>query len=309
MALGACGDDPSDAAPVAHGTLDGLGDGDSTPAGSTTEPSSPTAAGSSGAEESTDDATATADTSTTNASDTTGSEGTGSTGARTKPQARILMLGNSYTQVNGLAGLIDAMAADHGLHFEIEAITQGGATVADLLARPDIQTALIEERWDHVVIQGQSYEPLIQPTVFSDAAFELATLAQGSGAEPVFFETWARLEGSELYDEVWSGGDPEGMQALLHDGYAQAALDSGGTLAPVGQAWALSLSDSPSIVLHSGDGSHPQLTGSYLAAAVFFRVLAGEPAADTDWAPRALRQADAEVLRAHADAAVDARTR
>ena len=243
------------------------------------------------------------------ATETTGSAGessevsSGGTAGVT-PDVRVLFLGNSYTQFNGMTDMVAALAADAGSEFEVVAITQGGATVADLLARRDVQTTVAEPDWDFVVIQGQSYEPLLQPLVFEDAAVELAGLVSVAGAEPVFFETWARVAGHELYDQPWSGGDPAGMQALLHAAYGAASDASGGTLAPAGQGWALCVDGSPEIVLHSGDGSHPSVAGSYLAAAVFYAVMSEGPVEGNGWWPDALAAMDAETLQGCADAAV-----
>lgn len=254
--------------------------------------------------------TSSADDTETSANATSTSTGNGETETDTGAQGtgpRVLMLGNSYTQFNDLAAMVGALADDAGADLGMMAITQGGATVADLLARPDVQATLADDAWDIVTIQGQSYEPLIQPLVFEDAAVELATLVQRGGAEPVLFETWARIDGHPLYDEPWSGGDPAGMQAGLYAGYSNVAELTGGTLAPVGEAWALSLAASPQIVLHSGDGSHPSVEGTYLAAAVFFAVIVDEPATGNGWWPASVAPDDAALLQGHADEAVAAR--
>lgn len=252
--------------------------------------------------------TATADTMAT--SSTTAEPGSSSTGADTTAgrdtSVRVLMLGNSYTQFNALHDLVDALGGSLSLDLHVEAITQGGATVADLVGRADVQAALSEQAWDFVAIQGQSYEPLVQPLVFEDAVVELAALATDAGAQPLLYETWARAAGHPLYDEPWSGGDPAGMQAGLSAAYASAAEASGATVAVVGQAWERSLAASPEIVLHTADGSHPTVAGSYLAAAVFVGVIGEEPVLGASWWPRGVSGEDAAALQEHADAAVAA---
>lgn len=295
-----CGDD-SGAPPEGSGDSTG---GTVTSTGAD-EPTSTGAATTSGADAST---TGTTGSGSSFGDATTGTDDglTTDTGEPSTP--RVLFLGNSYTQSNAMTDMVGAMADGIGAPLEIVAITQGGATVADLLARADVQAALDEEAWDFVVIQGQSYEPLIQPLVFEEAALQLAALATDAGAVPVPFETWARIEGHALYDEPFSGGDPAAMQALLHAAYSTVAEQSGGTLAPVGQAWALSLTGSPSIVLHAADGSHPSVAGSYLAAAVFHGVMQRSPATGNAWWPPQLSPDDAMALQAHADAAVAARS-
>lgn len=307
LALGSgCGDDSGTTSGEASSGGSTVASTGGEPAVSTSSVATPDTSGTTGAVDSSGGATTggmtTGGTTVGEGSTDTGGEETEGIGA----DGRILLLGNSYTAGNNTAGMVRQMTFAAGHDFFIAAITQGGATVADLFARPDVQDTLMNETWDFVVIQGQSYEPLVQPGVFHNAGVDLSMLAQGAGAEPVMFETWARIAGHEIYDEPWSGGDPAGMQALLHEAYDGVAVEAGGTLAPVGQAWERSLQMNPEMILHSADGSHRNVAGSYLAAAVFTRVMLDEPVADNTWWPDSLTAEEAAILREHADAAVDA---
>ncbi len=93
------------------------------------------------------------------------------------------------------------------------------------------------------------------------------------------------------------------MQAGLRAAYQTAAGATGGVMAPVGDAWETSLANHPTVLLHSGDGSHPTIAGSYLAACMFYLVLTGQqtilaPAP----APAGLSESEAATLRAVAEA-------
>lgn len=216
----------------------------------------------------------------------------------------VLFLGNSYTAANDLPGLVASFAAGANVTIEKDAYTIGGATTAQLAADDQVQQVIASRQWDFVVIQGQSYEPMVQYDLFFSGAVDLAGQARAVGALPVLFETWARGEGSDFYETIFPGGSPEQMQQILHDAYAGVAENVGGVLAPVGQGWEHSLSNAPDIVLHSGDLSHPALTGSYLAAAVFVAVLAATPAENNPFVPDGIDQSDAASLQASADAVV-----
>lgn len=144
-------------------------------------------------------------------------------------------------------------------------------------------------------------EALWDPPGFHAGAAGLSQEITDAGAVPVFFETWARAAGNAVYQEVWSGGTPLAMQTGLRDAYNLAATNAGGQVAPVGDAWELVLGTLPTITLHSGDGSHPSIHGTYLAACVFYLRLTGAPLADTGAVPTAITTADASALRQAAE--------
>lgn len=188
---------------------------------------------------------------------------------------RVLFVGNSYTYVNDLPAIVAALAADGTMRVAAESATAGGATLADHLSSTGAVDAIRRGGWDVVVLQGQSVEPLYDLDGFLAASAGLAAEIRGAGAETLFFETWARRAGSDVYAESWSGGTPAAMQAGLRAAYRAAADAASGRSAPVGDAWEASLSAQPGLALHADDGSHPSLAGSYLAACVFLGVLTG----------------------------------
>ena len=69
------------------------------------------------------------------------------------------------------------------------------------------------------------------------------------------------------------------MQSRLADGYSKLGAELGARVAPVGLVWAEALRRRPSLDLWAGDGKHPSLLGSYLAACVFYGALTGRDAA------------------------------
>jgi hypothetical protein len=64
-----------------------------------------------------------------------------------------------------------------------------------------------------------------------------------------------------------------GYPARLNGGYFDLAKQLGARVAPVGIAWKKALATDPPFVLHSPDKSHPNPTGTYLAACVFYATL------------------------------------
>ena len=47
-------------------------------------------------------------------------------------------------------------------------------------------------------------------------------------------------------------------------------------LAPVGNAWQAALQSDPKLILHDKDHKHPNATGTYLAACVFYATIFGQ---------------------------------
>lgn len=215
---------------------------------------------------------------------------------------RVLFVGNSYTYVNDLPSMLAAMARGSSTDaLSTDAVVVGGATL-----QMHWETTGARERLglgaSDVVLQGQSVEPLYQRAVFGRYADEFGALAQRVAARPVWFATWARRADSAVYAEPFSGGSPDAMTEGLQREYAAAAMRNGGVLARVGEAWRRSLAARPTHALHSDDGSHPTVAGTYLAACVMYAAIFGHPVREDAAAPMELAVEDARALRAIAAA-------
>ena len=95
------------------------------------------------------------------------------------------------------------------------------------------------------------------------------------------------------------------MQAGLRTAYTNAANDTGGIFAPVGDAWEATIAAYSAIDLHDSDGSHPSIYGSYLAACVFFTLLTGEDFTAVTYWPASISSIDAQTLMDMADQTVN----
>jgi hypothetical protein len=214
--------------------------------------------------------------------------------------ARILMLGNSYTAQNALHQLLDEAlteAAPAWSDVYAESIAPGGYTLAEHASRADGSEGITAQRealvtgpdagsWQFVFLQDQSQvpgfpesEPMWQAS--RDGAVTLDTLVTDGGAETIFLLTWGRRDGDGTNPTLYP--DFTTMQGRLLDGYLAyvEAASSDGTqawVAPAGLAFAeihddlVAAGEDPTdaasafYALYSGDGSHPSHAGSYLAA-------------------------------------------
>ena len=211
---------------------------------------------------------------------------------------RVLFVGNSYTFVNDLPGELSKLAAAAaGPALQTSSVALGGATLKLHYESSGAVAEIKKASWDVVVLQGQSVEPVYDPTGFSTYAQLLAQEVQQAGAALVFFETWARQAGHDVYNYSWSGGTPKAMQAGLRKAYGSVAAALGAQVAPVGDAWEATLAAYPQMSLFDGDGSHPAIQGTYLAACVFYAVLTGHSPKGIAYRPPAVSQTEAAALQ------------
>jgi len=185
---------------------------------------------------------------------------------------RVLFIGNSYTYVNDLPGMFSALAAAGGHPIQTGMEASGGWTLAQHLASTQTLDELHSSKWDYVVLQEQSQVPSDErdrTQIMYPAARALVQDIRQSGAQPIFFLTWAHKDG-------WPEDnlpDYESMQLQINQGYMTIANEMIAPVAPVGYAWLTAWLQDPQQALWQADGSHPSELGTYLAACVFYAVI------------------------------------
>jgi hypothetical protein len=213
----------------------------------------------------------------------------------------VLFVGNSLIQANDLPTVFKQFAADSSLHVDVEvdSITPGGAFLYDHWKRGEALSRLRARRPNFLILQGQSVEPLLAPRNFIYYAGLFKADADRVAAKTVLFSTWARPAGDPYYKDVSSGGSPAEMQARLNSAYVSLAKNIGGTLAPVGLGFERARIEAPTIELLDGT-QHPSPAGTYLAAAILFRVVFNAPAVGSSYYG-CLPQTTAHTLQRIAD--------
>jgi hypothetical protein len=186
---------------------------------------------------------------------------------------RILFIGNSYTYVNNLPGLLMELSKQEPNPVDAEMVAEGGAMLENHWQAGKALAAIQRTRWDYVVLQEQStfgaaqtvngIDQIGDPASFYTYARRFDEAIRADGAKTLFFMTWARQNAPQ-------------NQAVLTSAYQHIARELGAAAAPVGLAWQRALSLNPALALHQDDGSHPDAAGSYLAACVFYATLYGK---------------------------------
>ena len=187
-------------------------------------------------------------------------------------KTQILFIGNSYTFSNDLPGILLNLAKEGGYDLKITMLAEGGWTLEKNAASQEILEWVKQPQWDYVVLQEQSVIPsnlTEREQSMYPAVRQLNTEIQSAGAETILFMTWGRRDGM-----LQSGFSDFGeMQAEIAKGYIEVANELNVIIAPVGVAWQRAIEQSAQFDLWQTDGSHPSLTGSYLAACVFYAVV------------------------------------
>lgn len=193
---------------------------------------------------------------------------------------RALFIGNSYTYFNNLPVLVQELARAAGDSLFVDSYAPGGYTFANHAADPAGIAKIQSGNWDFVILQAQSQEPSFSPAQVNAQtlpfALKLDSLVKAANpcGQTVFFETWGRKFGDAsncaVYPPVCTY---QGMQNRLKQSYKLFSDLTLSLMAPAGEAFRESITRDPNLELYTSDQSHPALSGSYLAATVFYETL------------------------------------
>jgi hypothetical protein len=172
---------------------------------------------------------------------------------------RILFIGNSFTYVNDVPGILQALAdSAGGEKLAVESVAFPNYAVIDHWFDGSAQREIDKGGWAYVVLQ-QGWTPAGVCRDTLRLATELLSVGiRKAGGRPVLFEPWGsefRLSQNQFLTSIESN--------------RLAATDVDGLLFPVAEAWLATAKRDPSIYMYS-DGLHANATGSYLAALVMY---------------------------------------
>lgn len=197
----------------------------------------------------------------------------------------VLLVGNSYTQRNGLARALQTSlrTAPGWSDATVRAITAPGATLADHAAAAEAGspswTSATSTHFGAVVFQDQSQVPGLGPEHPTTQASQAGLLALVDRLEPtrtVLLQTWGRRDGDTTNPVRYP--DFPTMQDRLTEGYAAYAMTAGAEVAPAGEGFRAVYDADPVELfpgLYEADGSHPSPAGTDLAMAMLHATLTG----------------------------------
>ncbi len=218
------------------------------------------------------------------------------------PAEEILFIGNSFThghdprlsQHGGLPAVFETIARAKGKDVNVTMVAPSGKDWGFHLKNKNTLQALKNKEWDKVVIQDYSTKPthIGNKKAFFKDGIALSKLIWESSpqATVVLYRTWARQPGNEMYstpEKKSSFKDFDQMDEELAESYGSLFKKLNTDehkrqvlLAPVGDAFALSVKTLPDTNLYAEDLYHAAPVGSYLAALVFYSTIYGDSSID-----------------------------
>ena len=195
---------------------------------------------------------------------------------------KVCFIGNSYTYTNDLPTMVSSLANADGNTLVKDQNAPGGYTFELHSTNATSLSKISSNTWDFVVLQEQSQLPSFPWTQVTTDVLPYAEILcdsirqANSCAIPLFFDTWGRQFGDDQWDSIDTFTE---MNQRLYNAYEYMADENSGMLVPVGIAFEHVNNDVAAIVpfanLYSGDGSHPSVYGTYLAACIFYETIFG----------------------------------
>lgn len=188
----------------------------------------------------------------------------------------VLFIGNSYMSVNNLPQMVQDLTLSLGDHMLMDNKMNGGFTFQSHATDPMTYDKIHAKPWDFVVLQGQSQEPSFpynqvnQQTLPYAKQLSDSVYASNACSQVNYYMTWGRQVGDPQWDSI---NTFDKMNERLRNAYLRIADSTHASVSPVGVAWKFVRDHYPAINLYAGDGSHPSLEGSYLAACTFYSSL------------------------------------
>lgn len=179
----------------------------------------------------------------------------------------MLFMGNSHASVNNLQGMVESMIAPSFPGETVEAVeAPGWMFLEDRVDDLASMTLLGNQDWSYVVLQAQKYSTTGCCTYSTEEAKFLIRSAREKNAVPILFPEWPRLGVDETF--------------TIYDLHVSIASVEPACVAPIGQAWDLSLQRHPGLVLHDPDGNHSNEAGAFLAALILAATITGDSPLD-----------------------------
>lgn len=176
------------------------------------------------------------------------------------PPLRVLLIGNSLTDANGMPAMIERLGALNGAPVVARAVAAPNFALEDHWnggnARREVRTG----GWSVVVLQQG-------PSALPESRVSLRRFTR------TFADEIRKAGGRTALYMVWPSKARFGDFDRVSESYRLAAADVQGLLLPAGDAWREAWKRDPEMPLYAADDFHPSPLGSYLTALVIFQGL------------------------------------
>jgi hypothetical protein len=177
----------------------------------------------------------------------------------------ILFIGNSYTYVNDVPGIVQALADSAGEKIAVQTVAQPDFALVDHIAMGTAQREIARRGWAFVVLQQGPSSVEVNRDTLRLAVKTFAPGITAAGGKAALFSAWPTFGRMVDY--------PRAIES-----YRLAAADVDGVFLPIAGAWLEAWKKDPNLPLYASDGLHASALGSYLAAVVIYSRLLNRPA-------------------------------
>jgi hypothetical protein len=217
----------------------------------------------------------------------------------------VLFIGNSYTFYNdGLPTVLKNVANSLGDVIETEMNAPGGYTFQAHAVNSTTLDLISSRAWDYVVLQEQSQRPSFPPSQVATEVYPYAQVLSdsvhnnSSCTQLLFFMTWGYLNGDASNCPYYTPlCTYEGMQWRLRQSYVEMAEANNAWAVPCGMAVKSVRETNPEISLYAGDGSHPSIHGTYLAACTFYASIFHKSPVGASYISTGISESEATILQ------------
>ncbi|MFL6846410.1 MAG: DUF4886 domain-containing protein [Allosphingosinicella sp.] len=213
-----------------------------------------------------------------------------------RPARDILFIGTSRMSRNDMPSMVRAVADSAGspVKYRVRKWTVNGASFRDHAGMPIVQK-LIGQRWDRVILQGESSAQAEDKwrADFAHYGDWLIARTRRSGSPASLIVNWNY--GEEVFRGYGEGVRADYDRTIQHD-YRALAEHSGAGLIDVGTIWKRVEAAHPEMRLTT-DGNHPSVLGTYICALMIYSDLSGADVRQVRYVPEGMTEAEASALR------------
>ncbi|WP_420582325.1 SGNH/GDSL hydrolase family protein [Reichenbachiella sp.] len=174
--------------------------------------------------------------------------------------ANILFIGNSLTYTNDLPGLVRQLGKVNGADIGVKSVTRGNYALIDHWNDGVIQKEIAAGQFDFVVVQQGPSSQAFGREVLIEYGKLINDLCEKHGAKMAYYMVWP----SQTYYHTFDG---------VIKNHEDAAAINKALLCPVGRVWKQHFDATGDYSYYGGDGFHPSLKGSQVAAEVIVESL------------------------------------
>lgn len=187
---------------------------------------------------------------------------------------RLLFIGNSFTGVNNLPGLVKSLLESDRSGRKVTVKYMPAEHLNDVASDPAVLAEIEKGRWDIVLLEGALVSMSHKFTYPQDGGIALGKAARAAGSRALYWVEWPR-----------KGIDESVYTYNIYESIRRSAKAE---LAPICYVWDETARALPAPDLWDRDGNHATIYGSYVASCGLYYFLTDGAGTNPTWAPSEL---------------------